>query len=433
MLLADRRILVGVCGGIAAYKACELVRMFIREGAAVQAVLTPNAARFVAPLTFAALTGRSAPAEEFAEEAEGEEGIYAHLALSRDIDCLVIAPATANTLAKLAAGLADNLLTGAYLSCVAPVVIATAMNVRMWQHPAVQDSVATLRARGHWIVAPGTGELACGDIGGGRLAELVDIFAAVVQSIDGGSADEGLQDSAARTTEEQVPAGSLAGKRIIVTAGGTREYLDPVRFLTNASTGQLGLCIVAELTRHGATVELVDAGLNVDIAMESRLADRAIVRTAYDMQAEVTRRMASADALVMLAAVADYGPSSYSSTKRKKDGMPWVVELTETPDILAGVAEGRKPGQVLVGVSLEDQDWLERGMKKAAAKHVDLNIAVELGADLPFGDNRVHCALVTAEQVVAPAAQRAKSEVARLVADWLVTRFAGSSAVAAAD
>lgn len=424
MLLSGRRILVGVCGGIAAYKACELVRQLKREGADVQVALTPAGAKFVTPLTFAALTEHPAPVDEFAVDAQGTPDVYPHLELTRDIDCYVIVPATANTIAKLAVGLADNLVCGAAVSCEAPLVIAPAMNYRMWQSPSVQENLQTLRQRGHYIVEPEAGELACGDQGVGRLADISAILAQVVQAV-AEAPGAGLPDEyGAPADAEPSAVGDLSGRRIIVTAGGTREYLDPVRFITNASTGRLGLSLVSELARRGASVELIDTGIEVDVGVESRLANREIARTGYDLQATLTRRMPAADALVMLAAVADYAPSSYKNNKHKKDGAPWMVELAETPDVLAGVAAGRRLEQLLVGVSLEDTDWLARGMKKVALKGVDLIIAVELGADPPFGEERLQCALVNADTVVAPAARRAKAEVAALVGEWLAASFA---------
>lgn len=418
MLLEGRSVLLGVCGGIAAYKACELARLLLREGARVQVVLTPAAAQFVTPLTFAALTNRPAPVDEFAAAAAGGE-TYSHLELTREIDCFAIVPATANTLAQLAIGSAANLLTACYVACQAPVVIAPAMNARMWRHPAVQANVDSLQRRGHLLVPPGTGELACGDTGAGRLAELTDIFAAIVAAC----ADRPAGPDADEPALAPLPAGDLAGRRIIVTAGGTREYLDPVRFITNASSGRLGLNVVSELARRGARVELLETGIDVDIALEAQLSARETVRTAFDLRAELRRRLPGAAALVMLAAVADYSPAEYRNTKHKKDGSPWVVEFVETPDILAEAAAHREPGQVLVGVSLEDTDWLARGMKKARAKHVDMLLAVELGADLPFGDSRLNCALVDAERELVPAGRRAKAEVARLLGDWLATRL----------
>lgn len=432
MLLNGKRVLVGVCGGIAAYKACELTRMLIREGAEVQVVLTPMAAEFVSPLTFAALTNRPVPVDPVPHGNGQPEEIFAHIELTRNIDCYVILPATADTLAKIANGLADNLVTTSFLSCTVPVVIAPAMNTRMWHNAAVQANLVLLRDRGAMLVDPVSGDLACGDTGTGHLADLRDIFAMIVTAADGSNA---VNSTLAEETElpPEPLGGDLAGRRIIVTAGGTREYFDPVRYITNASSGVLGLSIAAELARRGTAVELIETGIEVDIATESRLAARETVRTAFDLQATLRRRAMKVDGVIMLAAVADYGPASYQETKHKKDGSAWVVELTETPDILAGLAAVRRAGQVLVGVSLEDTDWLDRGMKKVQAKGVDLNIAVELGADLPFGDQRMQCALVETDRIIAPPELRSKAEVARLVADWLAKRFDGVPLITNSD
>lgn len=307
--LSGKRVLVGVCGGIAAYKSCELVRLLKRAGAEVQAVLTPRAAQFVTPLTFAALTDLPAPVDEF--PAPGEPPLldaYSHLNLTRRIDCYVIAPATAATLAKLVTGEADNLVTGSYLSCTAPVVIAPAMNTRMWEHPAVQENIERLKARGHMVVMPGEGALACGDIGAGRLADLPLIYDAVRTACLGAAASS--------------HAGPLAGKRVIVTAGGTREYLDPVRFITNASSGTLGLEVAEELIRRGARVDLIETGIEVPGHLASKLSGHDLVRTAFDLEAILARKLPDSDILVMLAAVADYGPVSYSNVKRKKTAIP---------------------------------------------------------------------------------------------------------------
>lgn len=410
--LPGKHILIGICGGIAVYKTCELVRTLIRAGANVQVVLTPRAAQFVTPLTFAALTGRPAPVDEFPEPGgQPQLDVYSHLNLTREIDCLVIAPATATTLAKLVTGQADNLVTGSYLSCTAPVVIAPAMNTRMWQHPAVQESLAKLRARGHNFVEPAAGELACGDYGPGRLADIPDIVAAIERSVAQSSAP-----------------GLLAGKHIIVTAGGTREYLDPVRFITNASSGRLGLAVCQALLDLGAQVELIDTGIEAAPALSARLLQRNTVRTAFDLQVQLSRSFPAAHGLCMLAAVADYSPAQYHNTKRKKDGTVWDIELTETPDILAQLGASRRPGQAICGVSLEDTDWLARAQKKAAIKQAQALLAVELGADLPFGDRRLNCALVDASGILQPAALRSKAEAAALITQWFAGQLCGTTA-----
>jgi phosphopantothenoylcysteine decarboxylase/phosphopantothenate--cysteine ligase len=460
--LQGKRILLGVCGGIAAYKACELARLLIKAGAEVQVVLTPAAAQFVTPLTFTALTGKQAWVSEFETDERSElasarfdeevangsfntaggdkliayESPYLHLDLSRDIDCFVIAPATAGTIGKLASGVADNLLTSAYLSCTAPVVIAPAMNVRMWEHPATVANVTTLRERGHKIVDPGSGELACGDVGAGRLAEVEAIAAAVEQAVadtvraELASARDGQSNSDPTNTAGggrlRPYAIGQAKYKIIVTAGGTREYLDPVRFLTNNSTGALGIEVCKALAARGVTVELIDTGIDVPADAASDIGKRTDVATAFDLQSALQRSLPEADGLVMLAAVADYGPTRYSSTKRKKDGGAWMIELAETPDVLANLAPLRQPGQVFVGVSLEDTDWLKRAHKKCRAKGCDAMLAVELTGELPYGDRRMHCALVNADGILAPPAPRSKPEAATMLAEWLVPRLGGA-------
>jgi phosphopantothenoylcysteine decarboxylase / phosphopantothenate---cysteine ligase len=445
-----KRILLGVCGGIAAYKACELARELLRAGADVQVVLTPTAAQFVTPLTFTALTGRQAWVSEFEEiascqspvvsEEDGklpspQESPYLHLDLTRDIDCFVIAPATAGTIGKLANGVADNLLTSAYLSCAAPVVIAPAMNVRMWEHAAVRANVETLQGRGNAIVEPGSGELACGDVGAGRLAEVGEIAAAVRAVVGTGVSLSAVgQDVRTANGEEatgarpnvRATADAMNGvptKRIVVTAGGTREYLDPVRFLTNNSTGALGVEVCKALMLRGIGVDLLDTGIEVPEQLAQSLTQRREVSTAFDLQGALQRALPDADGLVMLAAVADYGPTRYSSSKRKKDGAAWSIELAETPDVLASLAPLKQDGQLFVGVSLEDTDWLKRAQKKCAAKGCDAMLAVELTGELPYGERRMHCALVTADAILVQPAMRSKPEAATMLADWLVPRL----------
>jgi phosphopantothenoylcysteine decarboxylase/phosphopantothenate--cysteine ligase len=266
------------------------------------------------------------------------------------------------------------------------------------------------------IVDPGSGELACGDVGAGRLAEVAEIAKAVTQTLLSAS------DSRRQTGVSAPPS----KHRVIVTAGGTREYLDPVRFLTNNSTGALGVEVCKALAAQGIGVELIDTGIEVPSSVADSLATRRDVATAFDLQAALQRALPQADGLVMLAAVADYGPTRYSSTKRKKDGAAWSIELAETPDVLASLAPLRQDGQVFVGVSLEDTDWLPRAQKKCAVKGCDAMLAVELTGELPYGERRMHCALVTADAVLAAPAMRSKPEAATMLADWLVPRLGGA-------
>ncbi|MDQ3023874.1 MAG: hypothetical protein M3R04_05770, partial [bacterium] len=403
----------------------------------------PTAAQFVAPLTFTALTGKQALVSELdgpggvsatawgsstVEGVSAPESPYAHLDLTRDIDCFVIAPATAGTIGKLANGIADNLLTSAYLSCLAPVVIAPAMNLRMWEHRAVQGNLEVLRTFGHTIIAPGTGELACGDVGAGRLADVSEIVEAVEKTVGAKPAAPETQLGTSTTGEAGLnPAiNGHSAIKVIVTAGGTREYLDPVRFLTNNSTGALGVEVCRTLAGLGANVELIDTGIEVPPEAQGVLSKRTEVATAFDLQYALQSSLVHADALVMLAAVADYGPTRYSSSKRKKDGAAWMIELAETPDVLASLAPMRQPGQVFVGVSLEDTDWLKRAQKKCAAKGCDAMLAVELTGEMPYGERRMHCALVTSDAILISPAMRSKPEAATMLAEWLASRLGGA-------
>src|SRR5439155_2220874 len=320
------RILLGVTGGIAAYKACTLVRLLVRAGHDVYPVLTASAERFVSAETFFALARKQRAGDP-----------YPHLAQA---DLLVVAPLTANTLARIALGLADDLLTEAALANSGPVLVAPAMNVRMWEHQATRDHVATLRARGVELVGPVEGELAEGEVGLGRMAEPEAIVARIEEILTRG------------------PDGPLLGRRVVVSAGGTREPLDAVRFVGNRSSGRMGAAIAEEARRRGAEVTLLAANLAVP-------APRGVVvvetPTAADVEREALAR-ADADVIVMTAAVADYRPAAPSTAKRPKDARSWQVELEPTADVLAALGAKRHPGQVLVGFAA---DGLDPGLERA--------------------------------------------------------------------
>ena len=322
------RILVGVTGGIAAYKACTVVRLLVRAGHDVYPIVTEGAARFVAPETFFALARRS-PSED----------PYPHLERA---DLLVIAPLTANSLARLAHGLADDLLTEAALAHDGPLVVAPAMNVRMWQHPATQANAETLRARGVLFVGPAEGELAEGESGPGRMSEPEEIAEAVEQALS-------------------APTGPLAGRRVLVSAGGTREQLDAVRFLGNRSSGRMGVAVAEEARRRGADVTLLAANLAVPAPSGVTVVETP---TAADLEREAIAR-GDADVIVMAAAVADYRPAAPETGKRPKDGAPWTVELTPTTDVLAALGAARTPEQVLVGFAA---DGAGKGLERAREK-----------------------------------------------------------------
>jgi phosphopantothenoylcysteine decarboxylase/phosphopantothenate--cysteine ligase len=401
-----------VSGGIAAYRACELVRLLVHAACEVQVVLTPAAEQFVSAMTFTALSGRRALVHDDLQG--GSESLYAHLNLTRDIDCFVVAPATADIIADFAGGHADKLLSACQLSSRAPLVIAPAMNVRMWEHPAVQANIRTLKERHAHVIGPDSGALACGDVGSGRMAEPDEIVDYVLELLS-----QPLGDFS---------SSELSGRHFIVTAGGTREYIDPVRYITNASTGTLGLEVASALLGAGATVELLETGIEISPELAARLTEITRVRTALDLQGELVKRMPDADGLVMLAAVSDYGPASYISSKRKKDGDAWQLSLEETPDILASMRHVRRPDQAICGVSLEDSDWLERAREKTRRKGADMLLAVELGGDLPFGRSKLNCAMVTSDSVIAEPAWREKHELAAMTVQWITGWFAESSA-----
>jgi phosphopantothenoylcysteine decarboxylase/phosphopantothenate--cysteine ligase len=329
------RVLVGVTGGIAAYKACELVRLLVKAGHEVTPVLTPDAERFVTKHTFEALARREAPRD-----------LYPHLVES---DLLVIAPLSANTLAKLAHGLADNVLTQAALAFRGPFLVAPAMNVRMWEHPATKENVATLVERGVEILGPESGELAEGEHGPGRMTEPEAIFAH-------------CQEILGHTS-------SLAGKHVVVSAGGTREPIDLVRFVGNRSSGRMGVALAAEAKRRGADVTLVYANGSVPPPAGVEVVPAP---TAADMRREMLAR-GDADVVLMAAAVADYRPSKPEERKRPKDREMWSLDLEPTEDVLAELGSMPSNGRVLVGFAADSGErGLERAREKLANKRGNL-------------------------------------------------------------
>jgi phosphopantothenoylcysteine decarboxylase / phosphopantothenate---cysteine ligase len=366
-VLAGARVLLGVTGGIAAYKAAELARELMRAGAEVQALLTEAGERMVSRATFAALTGRPVPASVWDDPAAVE-----HVALARWGQVLVVAPATAHTLARLAAGLADDLLTNVAMAFGGPVVVAPAMHTEMWEHPATRANLATLAGRGVLVVPPASGPLTSGDVGPGRLAELDDLVAGVAAAL--------------------APARSLAGTRVLVSMGGTREPLDPVRYLGNRSSGRMGAALVAEALRRGAQVTAVAAATAVDPPAGARLVR---VETAQQLYDAVLAEADAQDVIVMAAAVADFRPKRVAEGKLKKDqGVPEVV-LEPTPDTLAELGRRRRPGQVLVGFAAETSDHLAGARRKLETKHLDLVVLNHVeGARSAFGADAADAYLV---------------------------------------
>jgi phosphopantothenoylcysteine decarboxylase / phosphopantothenate---cysteine ligase len=379
-VLAGARVLLGVTGGIAAYKAAELARELQRAGAEVQPLLTAAGEQMVSRATFAALTGRRVPASVWDDPAGVE-----HVALARWGQVLVVAPATAHTLARLAAGLADDLLTNVALAFGGPVVVAPAMHTEMWEHPATRANLATLEGRGVLVVPPASGPLTSGDVGPGRLAELDDLVAGVTAAL-------GPIDPPGHR-----PGGGLAGARVLVSLGGTREPLDPVRYLGNRSSGRMGAAIVAEALARGAEVTAVAAATVVEPPAGARVLR---VETAQQLYDAVLAEAAGQDVLVMAAAVADFRPKRVAEGKIKKEqGVPEVV-LEPTPDTLAELGRRRRRDQVLVGFAAETGDHLAGARRKLETKHLDLVVLNHVeGAHSAFGADDADAYLVDATTV----------------------------------
>jgi phosphopantothenoylcysteine decarboxylase/phosphopantothenate--cysteine ligase len=391
--LAGRRVLLGVCGGIAAYKAAYLARALRADGADVTAVLTASATRFVGTETFAALTRNAAHASLW-----DAGGTVVHIDLAHANDVVVIAPATATMLAKLAHGLADDLLSAAALEFGGPIVVAPAMHAGMWSNPATQSNVATLAARGVRFVGPVDGALAHGDEGVGRFAEPEDIVAAVRVAV-------GDRPSAT------VP---FAGRRVLVTAGPTHEPIDPVRFVGNRSSGKMGVAIASEALARGAAVVLI---VGPGTVPPPAGAEVIRVETAEEMRGAVLAH-ADADAIVMAAAVADFRPKLAAEQKLKKDqGVPDLV-FEPTPDILREVAAARRPGQIVVGFAAETDDVEAAGRDKLADKGVDLLIANAVGRPATgFGADTNDATILTATGQDTPLRTWTKPELAAALLD----------------
>jgi phosphopantothenoylcysteine decarboxylase/phosphopantothenate--cysteine ligase len=355
------RVTVGVSGGIAAYKAAELVRALQRQALEVHVVMTAAAGKFVQPLTFAALTGHKVVTSLW-DEWESDEATTAqngieHIGEAQWADALVIAPATANVLAKFAHGIADDFLTTLYLATTAPVLVAPAMNVNMWEHPATRANLEILRQRGVRVVEPGTGELACGMVGAGRMAEPEVIADAVM-------------DALGRRHD-------LAGEVVLVTAGGTREALDPVRFLGNRSSGKMGYALADAAQSRGAKVILISGPSALHPPAHCELIR---ITTAEEMRHSVLSRMEECTLIIKAAAVADYKPVSVSGQKLKRTG-PMTLELEPTEDILAEVVRRRRPGQLIVGFAAETENRMENGRAKLLRKGADAIVVNDVSGD----------------------------------------------------
>ena len=397
--MTQLRITLGVTGGVAAYKAAELVRLLQQDSFTVQVVMTRGAREFITPLTFAALSGQKVITDLFAEsggEANLESAIE-HIAVAQRTDLLLVAPATADILAKFARGVADDFLTTLYLASTAPVVVAPAMNVNMWNHAATQENVEMLRARGVKIVDPDEGYLACGMTGAGRLASQEQIVAAVRETL------HFRRD--------------LEGQTVLVTAGPTCEDLDPVRYLTNRSSGKMGYAVAEAAARRGARVMLVSGPTSLEAPAGVH---RINVRTANEMHNAVTENFPESSIAIFAAAVADYRPVQTLDQKIKRNKEPLMLSLEATPDILASVARN-KGDRLVVGFAAETERVAENARKKLAAKNADMIVANDVTAEGAGFDHDTNVVTLFARDGRdLPLPRMSKSEVAQRILDEVV-------------
>ncbi|MFI7521622.1 bifunctional phosphopantothenoylcysteine decarboxylase/phosphopantothenate--cysteine ligase CoaBC [Micromonospora globbae] len=396
-------IVLGVGGGIAAYKACELLRLFTESGHRVRVVPTASALRFVGAPTWAALSGQPVADDVWSDVHE-----VPHVRLGQQADLVVVAPATADLIAKAAHGLADDLLTNTLLTARCPVVLAPAMHTEMWEHPATVANVATLRARGVRVIEPAVGRLTGVDTGKGRLPDPAEIFAVARRVLARGV---------------DAPA-DLAGRHVVVTAGGTREPLDPVRFLGNRSSGKQGYAFARAAVARGARVTLIAA--NVTLAAPAGV-DLIRVGTTEELREATLKAAVDADAVVMAAAPADFRPAVYAPGKIKKadDGSAPTIELVTNPDIAAELGRRRRPEQVLVVFAAETGDAEANGRAKLARKRADLIVVNEVGPDKVFGADTNAATVIGADGSVVRMDERSKEDLADGVWDLVATRLTG--------
>lgn len=387
-VFADKHIVLGVTGSIATYKAVALASALVQSGAHVDVIMTESATKMVQPLSFQAITHRPVLTDMFSLMAETDIG---HVTLGKIADALLIAPATANTIAKLALGLADNLLTTTALAATCPIIVAPAMETNMWRHPATQANIATLRERGVRIVEPEAGYLASGASGVGRLA-----------------APERILTALRRTLTPQ----DWAGRRVVVTAGGTREAIDPVRFISNHSSGAMGYAVAEAALDRGADVTLISTARHIPTPEGATLIP---VESARDMREAVLNAIQDADALFMAAAVADYRPADVAAQKIKKSDDDLVLRLVRNPDILADVKQVRPARLVVVGWAAETDHLIENARQKLERKGLDLIIANPVPQS--FGDGRVQATLISRHGEPRPLEPMPKDALAHLILD----------------
>jgi phosphopantothenoylcysteine decarboxylase/phosphopantothenate--cysteine ligase len=395
MIFKDKRILLGISGGIAAYKAAELARRLVTARATVKVVMTKSATEFVTPMTFAALTGQSVGMTLFGPGVHPLE----HIWLGQQVDAIVLVPATANLIGKMAHGIGDDLLTTILIAATRPILVCPAMNCEMYANPAVQDNMARLRERGMWVLEPEEGALACGAVGHGRLPETESILAALGKMVS-------LQD--------------LADQRVLVTAGPTHEDLDPVRFLTNRSSGKMGYAMAKAAWRRGAAVTLVSGPTSLPVPYGVEL---VWVRSALDMLGEVVKRFPLCDALIMAAAVGDYRAESLAERKIKRAAAALQVTLTQNPDILKEIS-ALKERQIAIGFAAETHDLIQEASRKLKEKNLDLIVANDVNRpDSGFAVDTNEVTLVAGDEEPVLLPLLTKDEVADKILDWLAPRL----------
>ncbi|WP_405749782.1 MULTISPECIES: bifunctional phosphopantothenoylcysteine decarboxylase/phosphopantothenate--cysteine ligase CoaBC [unclassified Streptomyces] len=395
------KVVLGVSGGIAAYKACEVLRRLTESGHDVRVVPTGSALHFVGAATWSALSGHPVSTEVWSDVHE-----VPHVRIGQGADLVLVAPATADLLAKAAHGLADDLLTNTLLTARCPVVFAPAMHTEMWEHPATQENVATLRRRGAVVIEPAVGRLTGVDTGKGRLPDPGEIFETCRRVLTRGTAEP-----------------DLAGRHVVVSAGGTREPLDPVRYLGNRSSGKQGYALARTAVARGARVTLIEANTGLPAPAG---ADVVHVGTAVQLREAVLKAAADADAVVMAAAVADFRPAAYARGKiKKRDGQePAPIALVRNPDILAEIsAERATPGQVVVGFAAETDDVLSNGRHKLRRKGCDLLVVNEVGEDKTFGSEENEAVVLAAGGDETAVPYGSKEALADTVWDLVVSRF----------
>jgi len=406
--LSNPNVALGVCGGIAAYKAVEVLRGLQKAGCSVRVAMTRRACEFVQPLTFRALSGSHVVVDDYAPD---NPDPIAHITFSQTADLLIVAPATANIIAKFANGVADDFLTSTYLACSAPVLIAPAMNTTMWEHPATQRNLQQLRADGVQIIEPDAGEMACGTIGPGRLSEPERIVAAALEILN-----------ASRLAQ----AKDLAGERFLITVGATREEIDPVRFISNRSSGRMGFALAEAVLRRGGEVTVVSGVTTVAPPARVRIVK---VLSAADMSQAVAKEQANATVFIGAAAIADYRPAQRADQKIKKTEDSLTLTLERTPDVLSEVAASRANGMLVIGFAAETENLLDNARKKLRRKNLDAIIANDVTRqDSGFDSTTNAITIITKDRndpVELPL--MSKSEVADRILDVIVRLRSGGS------